>query len=127
MEEIIPENLLSEPPKTDNPITCSEVPDDGLLPDDPAGQEVTWTISRASSTLEGDLAHEDALALNAADPSHPAPLDMAEGSSALDVATTEGPAPEGGAGSDQVPEVVGGKLLFFCLHGRPCWIVASPI
>jgi hypothetical protein len=57
--------------------------------------------------LEGGLAHEDAPALNAADPSHPAPPDMAEGSSALDVATMEGLALEGGAGSDPTPEGVG--------------------
>lgn len=107
LEEIIPENLLSEPPKVDNPIICSEVPDYVLLPCDPVGQEVTQTVSRASSTLEGGLAREDALALNAADPSPPDPLGMAEGASALEVAVTEGPAPEGGAGSDPAPEGVG--------------------
>jgi hypothetical protein len=107
LEEIIPENLLSEPPKTDNPIICSEVPDDGLLPCDPVRQEVTRIISRASSTLEGSLAHEDAPAPNAADPSHLGPLDMAEGPLALDVATTKGPAPKGGAGSDPALEGVG--------------------
>jgi hypothetical protein len=101
LEEIIPEDLLLEPPKADNPIICSEVPDDGLLPCDPAGQEITWVVSHASSTLEGGLAREDA------DPSHLAPMDMAEGSSALEVAATEDPAPEGGAGSDPTPEGVG--------------------
>jgi hypothetical protein len=107
LEEIIPENLLLEPPETDNPIICSEAQDDGLLPCDPTGQEATQTVSRASSTLEGGLAREDALVLDTADPSHPAPLDMAEGSSALDVVATEGPAPEGGAGSNPAPRVLG--------------------
>ena len=90
LEEIIPENLLSEPPETDNPIIYSEVPDDGLLSCDPAGQEVTQIIFRASSTLEGGLACEDAPVLNATDPSHLAPLDTTKGSSALDVAATGG-------------------------------------
>jgi hypothetical protein len=107
LEEIIPENLLSEPPEVDNPIIRSEVPDDVLLPCDPAGQEVTRTVSRASSTLEGALAHEDILALNTTDQSHPAPLGMAEGASALEVTAKEGPAPEGGARSDPTPEGVG--------------------
>jgi hypothetical protein len=62
LEEIIPENLLSEPPEVDNPIICLEVPDDVPLPCDPAEQEATRIVSRASSTLEGGLAREDALA-----------------------------------------------------------------
>jgi hypothetical protein len=106
-EEIIPENLLLEPPEVDNPIIRSEVPDDVLLPCDPAGQEVTRTVSHASSTLEGGLARVDTLALNAADPSHPAPLGTSEGASALKVASIESPAPEGGAGGDPAPEGVG--------------------
>jgi hypothetical protein len=102
LEEIIPENLLSEPPKVDNPIICSEVPDDVLLLHDPVGQEVTRIASRASSTLEGGLAREDA-----ADLSHSAHLDMDEGSLALKVAAVEGPTPEGGARSDPAPVGVG--------------------
>jgi hypothetical protein len=51
--------------------------------------------------LEGGLRCEDA------DPSHLAPIDMAEGSSALDVAVMEDPTPEGGAGSDPAPQGVG--------------------
>jgi hypothetical protein len=70
-EEIIPENLLSEPPpEVDSSIIRSEVPDDVPLPCDPVGQEATWTVSRASSTLEGGLAREDMLALNAVNQSH---------------------------------------------------------
>jgi hypothetical protein len=41
LEEIIPENLLSEPPEVDSSIVRSEVPDDVPLPCDPVGQEVT--------------------------------------------------------------------------------------
>ena len=101
LEEIIPEDLLSQPPEANNPTICSDVPDDGLLPHDPAGQEITHVVSHASSTLEGGLPCEDA------DPSHLAPIDMAEGSSALDVAVMEDPTPEGGAGSDPAPQGVG--------------------
>jgi hypothetical protein len=101
LEEIIPENLLPEPPEVDNPIICSEVPDDGLQPHDSAGQEITRVVSRASSTLEGSLPSEDA------DPSHPAPMDVVEGSSALEVAATEDPAHEGGVGSNPAPRVLG--------------------
>ena len=61
LEEIIPEDLLSEPPEADSPIIYSKVPDDGLLPRDPAGQEITRVISRASSTIEGGLARCDHL------------------------------------------------------------------
>jgi hypothetical protein len=101
LEEIIPEDLLSEPPEADSPIIYLEVPDDGLLHRDPAGQEITWVVSRALLTLEGGLAHEDV------DPSHPAPMDMAGGSLALEVAATEDSAPEGGVGGDLAPEGVG--------------------
>jgi hypothetical protein len=103
LEEIIPGNLLSETPEVDNPITCSEVLDDVLLTRDPVGQEVTRTVSRASLTLGADLAHEDVPAPNAANPSHPAPLGMAEGASSLEVVAMVGSAPEGvGAGSSSV-------------------------
>ena len=58
------------------------------------GQEVTQVVSRASSTLEGSLP------CKSVDPGLLAPMDVAEGSSALEVAAAEGPAPEGvGAGS----------------------------
>jgi hypothetical protein len=77
-------------------------------------------VSCASSTLEGGLLHEDV------DPSHLAPMDVAEESSALEVAAAEGPAPEGGAGSDLAPEGVGvGSLYSF--YGCPCWITPSPV
>jgi hypothetical protein len=56
LEEVVLKDILSEPPEADNPTIYSEVPDDGLLPHDSAGQEVTRVVSRASSTLEGGLA-----------------------------------------------------------------------
>jgi hypothetical protein len=57
--------------------------------------------------LGGGLARKDALAFNAADPSHPVPLGVAEGASALEVAATEGPTLEDGAGNDPTPKGVG--------------------
>jgi hypothetical protein len=101
LEEVVPEDILSEPPEADIPTICSEVPDGGLLLHDSTGQEVTRVVSHASSTLEGGLSCKNAY------PSHPTPMGVAEGSSALEVAAAEGPAPEGGAGSDPALEGVG--------------------
>jgi hypothetical protein len=101
LEEVVPEDILSEPPEAHIPTICLEVPDGGLSLHDYAGQEVTRVVSRASSTLEGSLLGKSA------DPSHPAPMDVAEGPSTLEAAAAEDPAPEGGAGSDPAPEGVG--------------------
>jgi hypothetical protein len=101
LEEVIPEDILSEPPEAVNPTISSEVPNDGLLPHDSVGQEVTRVVSRASSTLEGGL-----ICANT-DLGHLAPMDVAEESLALEVAAAEGPTPEGGAGSDPTTEGVG--------------------
>jgi hypothetical protein len=78
----------------DIPTICSEVLDGGIMLHDSAGQEVTQVVSHASLTLEGGLP------CKSVDPGLPAPVDVAEGSSALEVATAEGLAPKGvGAGS----------------------------
>jgi hypothetical protein len=98
LEEVIPEDILLEPPEADISTICSEVPDGGLSLLDSAGQEVTRVVSRASSTLEGSLPCKNI------DPSHPTPMEVAEGPSALEMAAAEDPAPEGGAGSDPAPE-----------------------
>jgi hypothetical protein len=87
LEEAVPEDILSDPPEADIPTICSEVPDDGLLLHNSAGQEVTRVVSCASSTLEGGLP------CKSADPSHLAPMDVAEGSSALEVAAAEAQPP----------------------------------
>jgi hypothetical protein len=105
LEKIVPEDILLEPPKADIPTICSKVPDGGLLLPESAGQEVTRVVSRASSTLEGSLPCKNA------DPSHPTPMEVAEGPSALEVVAAEGPAPEGGAGGDPAPEGVTGSSL----------------
>jgi hypothetical protein len=98
LEEVIPEDILSEPPEADILTIYSEVPNGGLSLHDSAGQEVTRVVSHASLTLEGSLT------CKSADPSHPTPMEVAEGPSDLKVAAAEDPAPEGGAGSDPAPE-----------------------
>jgi hypothetical protein len=60
-------------------------------------------VSRASSTLEGSLP------CKSVDPSHPTPMEVAKGPSALEVAAAQDPAPEGGPGGDPAPEGVVGS------------------
>jgi hypothetical protein len=62
-------------------------------------------VSRASSTLEGSLQCQDA------GPSRPTPMEVTEEPLALEVATAEDPAPEGGAGIYPTPKVVAGSDL----------------
>ena len=99
--------MLSEPTADDVPAVCSEVPD--------SGQGVTQAASRASSTLEGSLQCRDAGL------SHPTPMEVTEEPSALEVATAEDPAPEGGAGSYLVPEGIAGSdpALVGSANGHP--------
>jgi hypothetical protein len=47
LEDVVPEDMLSEPTADDMMDVCSEIPDVGL--------EVSRAVSRASSTLEGSL------------------------------------------------------------------------
>jgi hypothetical protein len=100
LEEVIPEDILLEPPEADIPVLCLEVLDGGLPLLDSVGQEVTRVVSHTSSTLEGSLPCKDT------DPSYPTPMEVAEGPSVLEVATTEDPAPEGGTGNYTAPEGV---------------------
>jgi hypothetical protein len=103
LEEVILEDILSEPPKVNIPTICSEVPDGGLSLLDSVGQEVTRVVSRASSALEGSLPCKNT------DPGHPTPMEVAEEPLALEVAAAEDPAPEGGAGSGPAPEGAAGS------------------
>jgi hypothetical protein len=95
--------MLLEPPTDDILPVYSEVPDGGLFLLDSAGQEVTRAVSHASSSLEGSLQCQDAGL------SHPTPMEVTEEPSALEVATAEDLAPEGGAGSYPAPEGVAGS------------------
>jgi hypothetical protein len=83
--------MLSEPTVDDMMTVCSEIPDVGL--------EVSRTVSRASSTLEGSLRCQ---VVGQDCPTH---REVTEDPSALEVAAAENPALEGVAGSD--PALVG--------------------
>jgi hypothetical protein len=92
LEDMVPEDLLSEPVDDGAMEACADVPDAGLR------------SSRASSTLERDLEGRET-GLN-----RPGPMEVEEGPSTLEVVTAESldlksgavtcPAPEGVAGDD---------------------------
>src|SRR5688500_14848865 len=88
LEDMVPEDLLSEPVDVDATATCAAVPDAGLR------------SSRASSTLERDLEGQDA------DLDCPGPMEVAEGLSTLEVVTTESMGPKNGADTCPAPEDV---------------------
>jgi hypothetical protein len=92
LEDMVPEDLLSEPVDDGAMEVCANVPDAGLR------------SSCASSTLERDLEGRET------DLDHLGPMEVAEGPSTLEVVTAENlglkngadtcPAPEGAAGDD---------------------------
>jgi hypothetical protein len=96
LEDMVPEDLLSEPADGGMMEVCADVPDVGL--------EVSRAASRASSTLEHGLKSREA------DLDCSIPMEVVESPSALEVAVTENsvpkddacvyPAPEGVAGDD---------------------------
>jgi hypothetical protein len=96
LEDIVPEDLLSEPADGGMMEVCADVPDAGL--------ELSRAASRASSTLERGLKSREAN-LDCF-----VPMEVVESPSALEVAVTENsvpkddacvyPAPEGVAGDD---------------------------
>jgi hypothetical protein len=95
LEEVVPEDMLSEPTVDDMMAICSEIPTAGL--------EVSRAVSRASSTLEGSLQCQGA------GPDCPTDMEVTKDRSALEVAAVEDPTPEGGAGSYPAPEGVAGS------------------
>jgi hypothetical protein len=96
LEDMVPEDLLSEPTDGDAMDVCADVFDVGL--------GSSRAASRASSTLERSLEGQET------DLDRLAPMEVTEGPSALEVATAENlalkdgvdtyPAPEGVAGDD---------------------------
>ena len=104
LEEIIPEDLLLELPKTKSAAIRVEVPDDTSSASNPVGQEITRTVSHASSTFEGGLIHGDTLVPDVTCKGYPAPVGTIEGASALDGAAKDNPAPKGAAEDDLAPE-----------------------
>jgi hypothetical protein len=94
LEDMVPEDLLSEPIDGGMMEVCADVPDVGL--------ELYQAASRASSTLECGLKSQEA------DLDCSVPMEVVENSLALEVAATENPVPEDGAGVYPAPEGVAG-------------------
>jgi hypothetical protein len=95
LEDVIPEDLLSEPTDGDMMDICSDIPDVGL--------EVSWAASRASSTLEGGLRSQEI------GQGRSIPMEVTENPSALEVAVAENPVLKGGASGCPAPEGVAGN------------------
>jgi hypothetical protein len=89
LEEIIPEDLLLEPPETESVVVCTEVLDDIPLASNPVRQGITRAVSHASSTLEGGLARGNTLALDVAGQGYSALVCMIEGASASEGAAKD--------------------------------------
>jgi hypothetical protein len=93
LEDMVPEDLLSEPVDDDATGDCAAVPDTGLR------------SSRASSTLERDLEGRET------DLDRPGPMEVVEGPSTLEVVTAESLDPENSADACPAPEDVAGDDL----------------
>jgi hypothetical protein len=93
LEDMVPEDLLSEPADDGVMEVCADVLDAGLR------------SSRASSTLERDLEGQET------DLDRPGPMEVTEGSSALEVATAENLDPKDGVDTCPAPEDVAGDDL----------------
>jgi hypothetical protein len=94
LEDMVPEDLLSEPTDGGMMDICADVPDAGL--------ELSRAASHASSTLECSLKGQEA-GLNCF-----APMEVGEGPSVLEVAVTESSALKDGASAYPAPKGVAG-------------------
>jgi hypothetical protein len=94
LEDMVPEDLLSEPTDGGMMDVCTDVPDIGL--------DLSRAASRASSTLERGLKSQEV------DLDCSVPMEVVENPSALEVATTENPILKDGASVYLVPEGVAG-------------------
>jgi hypothetical protein len=95
LEDMVPEDLLSEPADGGAMDVCVDVLDAGL--------GSSRAASRASSTLERGLEGQEA------DLDCPAPMEVTEGPSALEVAAAENSALKDGVGAHPAPEGVAGE------------------
>jgi hypothetical protein len=95
LEDVVPEDMLSEPTDGDMMDVCSNTPDVGL--------EVSRAASCASSTLEGSLRSQEV------GQGRSIPMEVTENPSTLEVAVAENPVLKGGAGSCLAPEGVAGN------------------
>jgi hypothetical protein len=116
LEEIIPEDLLLEPPETESVVVCTEVLDDIPLASNPVRQGITRAVSHASSTLEGGLARGNTLALDVAGQGYSALVCMIEGASASE-----------GAAKDKLAQGCWAWFLLGCFYGRSCRITTGSI
>jgi hypothetical protein len=94
LEDMVPEDLLSEPADGGMMEVCTDVPDAGL--------ELSRAASRSSSTLERGLKSREA------DLDCSVPMEVVESPSALEVAVTENSVPKDGACVYPAPEGVAG-------------------
>jgi hypothetical protein len=92
LEDMVPEDLLSEPADDGVMEVCADVLDAGL--------GSSWAASRVSSTLERGLEGRET------DLDRLAPMEVIEGPSALEVATTENLVLKDGADTCPAPEDV---------------------
>jgi hypothetical protein len=97
LEDMVPEDLLSEPTDGGMMDVCSDIPNVGL--------ELSRAPSRASSTLECGLWSQEA-GLGCS-----IPMEVTENPSALEVAAVENPVPKDGASGYPAPEGVAGNDL----------------
>jgi hypothetical protein len=95
LEDMVPEDLLSEPADGGMMDVCTDIPDVGL--------ELSRAASRASSTLECGLQSQEA-GLGCS-----IPMEVTENLSALEVAIAENPVPKDGASDYPAPEGVAGN------------------
>jgi hypothetical protein len=92
LEDMVPEDLLSEPTDGGMMEVCADVPDVGL--------ELSRAASRASSTLERGLKSQEA------DLDCSVPMEVVENPSALEVTATENSVPKDGASAYPAPRVL---------------------
>jgi hypothetical protein len=95
LEDVVPEDMLSEPTDGDMMDVCSDTPDVGL--------EVSRAASCASSTLEGGLRSQEV------GQGRSIPTEVTENPSALKVVVAENPVLKGGVGGCPAPEDVAGN------------------
>jgi hypothetical protein len=95
LEDVVPEDLLSEPTDGGMMDVCTDIPDVRL--------ELSQAASHASSTLERGLKSQEA-ALDCS-----VPMEVVENPSTLEVAAEENPVPKDGASNFAAPEGVAGN------------------
>jgi hypothetical protein len=95
LEDVVPEDMLSEPTNGDMMDIFSDIPDVGL--------ELSWVVSRALSTLEGGLRSQEV------GQGCSIPMEVTESPSALVVAITENPVLKDGASGCPAPEGIAGN------------------